>query len=147
MTATRTQWILEIPDWRPMLANELLRHHPRARGRLKAKNAEAVALAATRAGIPLVSWPRDTIAEARKLGIDWTRLPDAPKPRRRRVVIEISGRTYGKRPPDRDGPLKCALDALVHCGLLVDDDERWCAWEVPIFEQGPKRTVFLLEDI
>jgi Holliday junction resolvase RusA-like endonuclease len=44
----------------------------------------------------------------------------------RRVSLHITLGKRQRRPPDRDAWWKSLLDALVACGLLVDDSPRWC---------------------
>jgi hypothetical protein len=112
-------WRLEIPGWRPALANEL-RGHPMKAARLKRRDADQVIRARVAYGVP----------KARGL---------------RRVLFIISGRY--SRFPDPDGPLKSGLDALKRAELIVDDSAEWCEWQVPKFERGPKGTLILLQDI
>jgi Holliday junction resolvase RusA-like endonuclease len=138
-----------IPGWRPALANELIYRDWRVALSRKARDVKVVDRAASLAGVVLVAWPTKVLNDAKRAGLDPNQLPDPPVPRRRRVVFEIHGRTYGhpKQRPDPDGPLKSFLDALKHAGLIVDDDDEWCLCEPPIFEVGPKKTVIMLEDL
>lgn len=111
---------IEIPSWRPALANELVGYHHRTIAGRKRRDFEQVHRACLAFGVPK--------AEGK-----------------RRVEIVIAGRysTF----PDPDAPLKSTLDALKRAGAIVDDSAELCTWEVPRFERGPKGTVIILEDI
>lgn len=110
---------LEIPGWRPALANELMGDHRRA-ARLKRADVAQVLAACLAFGVP-------------------------PATGKRRVGFTISGRysTF----PDPDAPLKSGLDALKRAGAIVDDSAEWCEWSIPTFARGPKGTVITLEDV
>jgi len=112
-------WILHIPGWQPVLANQLMGHWAAA-ARLKRRDVQQVARAKIVHGVP-----------------------DAKG--KRIVRIEIA-RSVGGRWPDVDAPLKSTLDALVQCRLLVDDSAKWCEWERPTFVRGPKATTITIEE-
>lgn len=113
-------WTLDIPGWRPTLANELMTaHHMKAAG-MKRKDADQIMTAMLVYGVPKAEGPR-------------------------RVAIHIRGRY--SRFPDPDAPLKSFLDALKTAGAIVDDDGARCVWSVPTFERGPKSTLITLEDL
>jgi hypothetical protein len=101
------------------LDNEL-RGDVMAAHRRKKKDAERVAIAKLVYGVPAATGPR-------------------------RVSVEIGGR-YGRK-PDPLAPFKSLLDALTRCGLLVDDDTRYCVPEPARYVRGPKGTVIVLEDM
>jgi hypothetical protein len=131
-----------IPDRWPTLASEL-KCHPLKAASLKARDVRKLMYANRVDRVPLVAVPRKELKQRKALGIG--ALPDDPRPRKRRVRFLIYGR-YGAL-PDPDSPLKSGLDALVSAGLLVDDSERWCEWEKPVFERGTTRAYIELMDI
>ncbi len=49
--------------------------------------------------------------------------------------------------PDPDNVNKSLRDALVRCGLLVDDSAEWAECTEPEIEKGKKATVITLETI
>jgi Holliday junction resolvase RusA-like endonuclease len=54
----------------------------------------------------------------------------------------------GQRGPDPDAWWKSALDALVHAGLLTDDNRQGVELGPVEYDRGPHRkTVITLEDI
>lgn len=112
--------VLTIPDWRPVSLNRLLGCHWGTRSRLKRRDRDLVAAYALALGIP------------RAQG-------------RRRVTVRVEARGT---PPDPDAALKSLLDALVACGLLIDDSGEWCELGTPTAVRGREdRTVVTLEDL
>lgn len=111
---------LVIEDWRPVGLNLLLRSHWAKRARLKRLDRETVAVYALNA-----------------------RVPRATGRRRVSVAVECC-----KSPPDADNVLKSLLDALTHCGLVIDDSPAWCELGTVTVARGPRdRTVVTLEDL
>lgn len=63
-----------------------------------------------------------------------------PATGRREVTVTIHKSMRSRRaddPANRDSRAKAPLDALVRCGLLVDDSDEWLAWGGVI--EGEKR--------
>ena len=70
--------------------------------------------------------------------------PGAPaRTTKRRVRLEFFG---PGRLPDPDNLLKSCLDAMVKCGMLVDDSVKWCECSATCV-RGPLRTLITLEDV
>jgi hypothetical protein len=91
-------WTLDIPRWHPSRLNELMGCHWGKRSRLKRADRQTVALLAKLPGIP-----------------------KAPGPRRVSLRIVLKPR---QRASDPDAYWKSTLNALVSCGLLLDDDRQ-----------------------
>lgn len=90
-----------IPDWTPTLTNQLLKaSHWAQAHRLKEADARLVGVYARLSGVPRASGPR-------------------------RVDLAVRGWRVGNL-PDRDAFWKSLLDALVLCGMLVNDDPARC---------------------
>jgi Holliday junction resolvase RusA-like endonuclease len=73
---------------------------------------------------------------------------DAALPARRVNVRMVLPK--GQRAFDRDNILKGLLDALVQCGLLVNDSPRWCQIgqiEYVRHDGGLRETFVILEDL
>lgn len=54
-----------------------------------------------------------------------------PARTKRRVVVTIHKSTRSRvtdDPSNRDSRAKSVLDAMVHCGLLIDDSDKWLEW-------------------
>lgn len=112
--------VLTIDDWRPVGLNLLLRSHWAKRARLKRLDRETVAVYALALGVPKATG-------------------------RRRVSVSVE---CCKSPPDADNVLKSLLDALTHCGLVIDDSPAWCELGTVAVARGPRdRTVVTLEDL
>lgn len=111
---------MEIPGWRPALANELIGKHWAVIHKRKRRDLLRLSAALWEHAVPHAKV-------------------------RRRVKIEISWPF--RRLPDPDAPLKSFLDGLARSGAIVDDSARWCQWEVPVFIRGPKGSVITLEDL
>ena len=113
---------LTIPGWLPARLNELLGGHWGKSHRLKKADAEIVYVYAYNSRIPHATG-------------------------RRFVRLHFVLGKYTKQ-GDADGWQKSILDALVRCGLLLDDSPRWCEWSTPTFERGDESaTVITLEDV
>lgn len=113
---------LTIPNWHPARLNELLNCHWAERNRRKKQDKAMVACYKFLANVPE--------AEGR-----------------RRVSLKLTlGK--GQRRPDKDAWWKSTLDALVACGLLVDDSPDWCEPGAVEYARGAtKGTVIVLEDL
>jgi Holliday junction resolvase RusA-like endonuclease len=110
-----------IPDWRPATLNELMSNRFRA-ARLKKADRKIIAGYARLAGTPKATG-------------------------KRRVSVEVT-RSGRMKEIDPDGIWKSLNDALVHAGLLVDDNSRLC--ELGTFTQPKgdrKSTRIILEDL
>jgi hypothetical protein len=114
--------VLTIDGWHPARLNQWDGHHWRVRSRLKKKDRELVSLYAYLAGIP------------RATG-------------RRRVSLRLT-LAPRQRAGDPDAYWKSTLDALVHAGLLVDDNRQSVELGEVTFERGSiRRTAIVLEDV
>jgi hypothetical protein len=113
---------LHIPSWHPARLNELLGCSWQRRHRLKKADRELVALYGKLARIP-------------------------PATGRRRVCLHLV-LGPGQRAGDPDAYWKSLLDALVACGLLVDDSRQWVELGEVTFSRGKARAaVITLEDV
>lgn len=114
---------LTIEDWHPTLLNAVRNRHWSVEYRAKRRDAEVYALMALAQCVPVARG-------------------------RRRLHMLLSGWEHGGQLPDRDGPLKVALDAMKRAGLLLDDGPAGLEG-MPLVEvvRGPKRTVITLEDV
>lgn len=112
----------EIPGWHPARVNELYDRHFWNKAKLKKRDRETVALAKHAC-----------------------RIPEAVGKRRVHVTIVLGPRMRGG---DVDAYWKSLLDALVHCGLLIDDRAAYVELTPVKFDRGQeKSTVVGLEDI
>lgn len=115
-------WTLVIPDWLPARVNQWDGRHWAVRAKLKKADRELVAVYAHQAGIPLATVPR-------------------------RVVLRLT-LAKGQRGGDVDAFWKSTLDALVACGLLVDDNRQSVVLAPVEYQRGPRRrTEIVLEDM
>jgi hypothetical protein len=113
---------LVLDGWRPWPLNRLLRMHWAARGRALRGDAAVVAAEALRQGVP------------RAAG-------------RRRVSLTVLHRK-GRGRPDGDALWKSTLDALVGCGLLLDDGPAYCELgPVGYAAAGRRGLVVVLQDV
>lgn len=113
---------LLIPNWTPAGLNQWQGRHWSVGHKLKKADREIVGWYAQQAGIPLATCQR-------------------------RVSVKIT-LTPRQRACDPDAPLKSLLDALVACGLLLDDNPKWCVLGSVTFDQGAERqTEIILEDV
>jgi Holliday junction resolvase RusA-like endonuclease len=109
-----------IPNWHPKRLNELIGCHWAAAGRKKKADRNLV-------------W-----AYTRKV-------PKAKLPRRVTLTLTMAPR---QRRGDGDAYWKSLLDALVHCGLLVDDGPKWCELAPVRYVRGPAMATEIgLEDL
>lgn len=120
MTLARHTLILDA--FQPHRLNVLLRLHWAARNRALKGDADVVAAEAFRQGIPKAAG-------------------------KRRVSLTVRhGRSV--KAADADALWKSLLDALVKCGLLLDDDPAHCELGTVGYETAERRgLVVLLEDL
>lgn len=114
------RWVLCLPFWRPTLDNQLIGVHWAIAAKRKAADAEVIYAACLAEGV------------TRPLGCR----------RVRAWIIQPRGRW-----PDGPAPLKALNDALTTAGAIVDDSDRWLAWEKPGYERGALGTVIEIKDI
>lgn len=115
-------YFLRIPRWQPERLNRLIGCHWATKHRRKRADREMVA------GYALAQ-----------------QIPRAEGKRRVSLVVTLGPRQRGFDP---DSPWKSLLDALVACGLLVDDSGRWVEAGAVTFERGRERgTLIILEDV
>jgi hypothetical protein len=113
--------VLTIPGWLPTRLNQLLGNWRKA-ARLKRGDRELVTYYARQAGIPPATGPRRVAL----------RLTLAPR----------------QRAADPDAFWKSSLDALVHAGLLLDDNRQGVELGSVTFTRGPARaTTIVLENL
>lgn len=113
-------WCLALPR-HTALVNALL-HSVKARIARKRADRELVAEWAANAGIPAATGKR-----------------------RVRLTIVLAPR---QRAGDPDAYQKSLGDALVQCGLLVNDSRQWVEWVPPQFARGELARMFVeLEDV
>jgi hypothetical protein len=96
-----------IPGWRPMRLNQMIGRNKYAVSRAKKKEYEMVGAYAILAMVPRATGRRSV-----------------------RLEVVLEGR---QQRVDQDAYSKVVLDALVECGLLIDDDKANVAWEQPTF--------------
>jgi hypothetical protein len=111
---------ITIPGWHPARLNELLEGKWVA-ARLKKRDRKIV---------------RDYAG--------WTIIPIALRPRRVHLAITLG---KGQRAGDPDCYWKSLLDALVHCGLLIDDNRQHVVLDPVEFVRGvePETTIELYD--
>jgi hypothetical protein len=115
------QYVLRIADWHPATLNQLLSG---VRKRIRLKKADR----------DLVGW------YARLAGI-----PSATGKRRVSLRLTLGPRQRGADP---DAYWKSLLDALVSCGLLVNDTPRWVELGPVSYRRGQERaTEVTLEEL
>lgn len=116
--------LLVIPNFRPVLDNEMVGRHWAVKSRRKKADREIVAAYAQEADIPRTTGKR-------RVGL--------------RMYLG-----KGERRFDPLAPFKSLLDALVACQLLVDDSDRWCEVDARVeFNRDwiDPRCVIVLEDL
>jgi hypothetical protein len=112
---------LLIPHWHPIRLNQIVGGHWARGHRLKRVDRELVAAYAAGGASPAIG------------------------PRRVRLTIVLGPR---QRAADPDAYWKSLLDALVHAGLLLDDNRQNCELEPVRFERGERMgTVIELFDL
>ena len=73
------------------------------------------------------------------------RIPLAPGPREVSLLVTLGPK---QRAPDPDSLWKSTLDALVHAGMLIDDNRQYVRQGSVDFERGSERaTLITLTDI
>ena len=117
------RWSVLIERWHPTTLNRLMGCHHMEAARLKALDARMVGTYCLQAGVPA-----------------------AVKVRRRVSLAITLGK--GQRGPDKDCWWKSTLDALVRCGALHDDSDRWCELGSIVYLKADERaTRITLEDV
>lgn len=113
-------WKLEIPQWIPHRINEWEGRHWRVKHRLKREDRDFVAAYALQQQIPKATRKR-TVSLALTL-------------------VRMQGL-------DPDAFWKSTLDALVACGLLVDDSQDWVNLGPVVIAKGKQRgTIITLSE-
>lgn len=113
---------VEIPKWRPTRDNELVYKHWASARRRKMDDADMIGTYVKSAGIPRALC-------------------------KRRVSLEITlaGR---QKQTDPFAYCKSLFDALVKCGMLVDDNANLVEWGGTTYSRGDVgKTVIVLEDV
>lgn len=115
-------WRVTIPNWRPCPDNKLAGGiHWAVRAKRKRQDADMVAVYC------------------------WDRAPKATGKRRVRLEIVLSGR---QKQVDPLAYCKSLFDALVKCGMLVDDSIEWVEFGGVTFTRGEKTsTTIILEEL
>ncbi len=101
-----------IPDWHPKRLNELMGAFWATAGKMKKADAAMIA------------------HYSRKL-------PKATGKRRVELIIEMAPR---QRCADVDAHWKSTLDSLVQCGMLKDDNTKWCEISPVQFIRGKTKS-------
>lgn len=115
-------WSVRIENWHPTPLNKLMNCHWAKRNRLKKSDYVVVAAAMYSADIPKASCKRKV----------WIEIVLGPR----------------QRGCDGDAYLKVALDALVACGALKNDNKEWMELGGISFGRGPRKaTIITLEDV
>jgi Holliday junction resolvase RusA-like endonuclease len=113
-------WRIEIPGWHPTRLNEMIGFSRFVVARRKKQDRSAIA-----------AWAILT--------------PQALGKRRVGLTIILGPR---QRAGDPDAYWKSTLDALVHLGLLKNDNRQWCELLPVAFDRGPaKATTITLEEL
>lgn len=111
-----------ITDWHPVRLNQLLNCHWGTRSKLKKQDRELIRFYA-----------------------GFFAVPPAKGKRRVSLVLTLAPK---QRAGDPDAFFKGLLDALVNCGLLVDDNRQWVELGTVEFVRGKTRqTRIVLEDL
>jgi len=112
---------LFIPGWHPVNINRLLGYHFGKVKKLKDKDKVALAASFLVSGIPKAKGKR-------LVG----------------MTLYFPGKS-GRGDPDNYN--KSARDAMVACGLVVDDSDRWARFTEPVIEEGKRATLITIEEI
>jgi hypothetical protein len=116
---------IEIPQWRPASLNDMLCCHWTTANRLKKSDRETITAYSIKSEIP-----------------------KAEGKRRVSLEIHISGR---QQEADPDAYWKSLLDGLTRCGMLVDDQAKYCQMGTVTYyrEESPeaRKTIVVLEDL
>lgn len=117
------RYVLKVDDWAPPTLNSVRGRHWSIEYQAKKHAAEMLAF---------TSWQQD--------------VPRASVRRRVSLTVTLAGRM---KQPDADAFDKILLDALVLCGLLLDDSHRGLAGRMKVkFRRGrPACTKIILEDV
>lgn len=113
---------LVLENHRPVLLNHVVGRHWSKLHKAKQSEAAVYFLAAAEQGVP-------------------------PAKGIRSVRFHFRGWPRGGTLPDKDAPLKVALDALVLAKLLLDDGEKGLATLSVEFSRGDWQTIIDLEDV
>ena len=120
--ARRGRHEIRIPGWMPTPLNRLMNVHWSTRRRMKTSDSALI-----------------------KISVAHWRVPIATGKRRVSLRITLPPR---KRSVDPDSLWKSLLDALVHCGALVNDSAKWCELGMVEFVRGDAlETVITLDDV
>lgn len=112
---------INIPHWIPTSVNKLMSNHWASANRIKKADAQMIAVYAHKQGIPRAEGKRSV----------------------QTILTYHRGRAC-----DPDNIQKSLNDALVKCGLLVDDSHIWLETKPVIIKRGKaKHTTIILEDI
>jgi hypothetical protein len=140
-------WRIVLDGWVPTSLNELMGNRQKA-SRLKRKDAATILWGCVVAGVTPVGLTHAERRFRREFGVG--PLPTDPRPRRRRVALEIRlGK--GARTPDPDNLWKSTLDGLKRAGAIFEDSRGWCRYDSEIlFTRGrdawDRGTVIVLAD-
>ena len=112
---------IDIPSWNPVPINKWRGRHWGVRHKLQRGQAAIIGVYALQQGVPKATGRRKV-----------------------RLTVYKPGKA-----PDADAYDKSLLDALVTCGLLVDDSQEWIEgrMEVVVIKSKQRRTLIRLEDV
>jgi hypothetical protein len=114
-------WVVTIPGWTPVSVNRLIGCSRFKAADLKRKDADRVAGEVLVAGVPRATGKRLVAV--------------------RYQVPNLS------RAQDPDNGSKSLRDALVACGMILDDSASAAVFVEPVVEKGKKATVIRIEDV
>lgn len=119
--APGVSWTMVLHNWMPTPLNRLLGTHWAKRGRMKAADAETVALEAARQNVP---------AATGKLRLS--------------VLIVLP---KGRRQVDPDAIQKSLADALVKCGALKNDSYAWVEHSPLKYAKGDRLCTYVTLEV